>query len=417
MNDLASRMQRLADTALAPLPTLDDLRRRNLRRHHQKRVLGGLGAGALLLAAVLVIALAIVPGSPKGRVVSPPGTSQIRPHWNLVADVASQWSLQPVEGWDFYLTCPSVGVCYAEAEAPGGSRSMLEVTTDGGAQWVRYPMPDPLDPPFTCLSATVCAGVGVHKGQAVFEETMDGGTSWQVEPLHADLPGVMSCTTPASCVAIAGSSGSVMALVTTDGGVSWTSYALPAAVTSAPASLQCFASGECLALGNSVGPTGTETTIGIYSTDGGTSWSTSQLPPSFAFGWDISCTSSTACMVTGTVRGGSAVAVSSDGGQVWTLANTPLASTGAVTLNWLACAGEATCFVSGIPFSGGESGVPSAFVAGTSDAGSTWQVSHLPAGVDAIGTVSCPTSTACYGFGAKSLPSGMGSPVFLSTTG
>ena len=66
MTDLATLLDRLADVPLAPLPSIEDLRRRNRKRHQRSVLRGVAGALAATVTAVLVVTLAIPPASPPG---------------------------------------------------------------------------------------------------------------------------------------------------------------------------------------------------------------------------------------------------------------------------------------------------------------------------------------------------------------
>lgn len=436
------RVPHYDDEALTSMLVRAKERSGSLRQGRRRRRLL-VGTAGVMCALILCLVAALVLGwfpaarTQASKVASPAlRMTEARLHWKLVAAVASLWHLSPQEGTKFNLTCPSGHVCYAEAQT--GHHWTVEVTTDGGAQWVESSVPESSGTPLSCPSATVCATLGGHLSQTVFEETTNGGTTWHTEPFPPEEGAVLSCTTATSCVAIAKSCprptacvtilnpGAATAFVTADGGANWTSYELPTGVTQTPSSIRCFSDGACAALGNveslstSSGayPTLKLTLFGIYSTDGGKSWSLSEVPAGFTAGTDMACAGPTSCLDIGTSGSNQgSVAVSVDGGRKWSLASTPLASQGAVELNWLACANDGPCFAAGLATGGKTSDTPSPFVVETSDRGATWRLSTLPTGVHAVGQLSCPAARTCYAFGSASLSTGKASSVFLSTTG
>jgi hypothetical protein len=64
MTDLATLLDRLVETPLAPLPSMEGLRRRNRKRHRGTLVRAATGALAAAIAAVVVIALVVSSPSP-----------------------------------------------------------------------------------------------------------------------------------------------------------------------------------------------------------------------------------------------------------------------------------------------------------------------------------------------------------------
>ena len=328
----------------------------------------------------------------------------------------------------FFLTCPSTSTCYAEGDV--GNQAEVEVTQDGGVSWHESALAAHVDPPFTCVDASTCAALASDgSGGAVFVETIDAGQSWISLPFPGQVSSALSCTTATSCVAIAlNNDGLDSAMVTADGGHTWSQFELPSQFQPpsgfTAAGLECSSAGTCTALGNMA--SADYKAAGLYGTDGGSSWAPATVPSGFSTGYDFSCGDATNCMAVGTTPSSySVVIVSTDGGQVWSEASSPPGPAKAEFLNWISCPTSSSCWVTGggLPSTQGTSGNPvaaadaHAFVAETTDLGQSWQFAQLPAGVDAVGNLSCPDATTCYALGAQKQPSGVNSLVLLSDGG
>jgi hypothetical protein len=190
-------------------------------------------------------------------------------------------------GWLWAVSCPAV--------SQNGCRPVVERMRLPGGTWIREPLPAPSalpDMQLTVLSgrAAVVVSWGPHPALV---STTDGGTHWSVRPPPAgppipcgqDPPGSFTAASPDNwwllCVGGAAAGSSTKALWrSADAGRTWTvvsaiaSLAGPRAAGSLPSQ-----DGAVIAAG-SAGRLWivTPNTISV-STDGGASWSTTQLDP------------------------------------------------------------------------------------------------------------------------------------------
>jgi photosystem II stability/assembly factor-like uncharacterized protein len=265
------------------------------------------------------------------------------------------------------------------------------------------------------------AGGSDSDGNAVFLATDDGGESWTALPGPDQLGSSflflgVSCATGQSCVAVgeaqaAGEGGAQTydVVVTTDGGQSWSDSPLPAGFV--PGEVQCLASERCI-VGGFDAPSGSAPPsqgAGLYSIDGGSTWTAASVPAGVGPITTVSCSDEVDCVA---VTSGatslltSRVVVTADGGQTWTAA----AATGLSGdfLQDVSCPTASYCWAAGIQIPAGPGGpdpTPIALssvqgtLAMTDDGGQTWQAAQLPTDLSnhsVVTGVACPTSTSCF---------------------
>ena len=418
------------------------------------------GAGVLVVAAAVIIVVAttlVILHSPTAKPRQTTTTSApnrtTAPQWELVGDVLPSWhavgSLSSNPGLS--LTCPSVETCFA-ADSPsprGVGLSAVEVTNDGGRTWTSSKLPVALlglDVPLlgqtriVCASARTCAILGlsgsvscsdasscsISNPSATFEETTDGGRSWIA---HAGPPGLKSllgvsavaCPSASTCVAVADGYGSAASYATTDGGESWTTEQLPTDFV--PHDLQCTSTANCVVTGFYQSPGGSQTTAAgtvLYTTDGGTTWTTASLPSGLGSLGTVSCATATDCLATFNAADGqgSEVLASTDGGTSWS--SLPASGLPGVVLSTV-CPAAAQCWAAGVTDAQvSAAGVTieagaAALLASTSNGGQTWQSTAAPGGVSLVASLSCPGATKCYALAfAKPAGTGFFSVVLLS---
>jgi hypothetical protein len=397
-----------------------------VRRVQRRRLIIALASSAaaavLLIAAIAAFGLQAL--HPNHRAAAAHGRQSTglqggAPAWHLVGYLSPSWRTQPSAGMQFglSLTCPDTNTCYAVdflADTQGG----LEVSHDGGNTWQQLGLPVMLvkaTPP-ACLNAEDCAILGVESsGRSALLETADGGQSWTASPGPSGLTSAdslidLSCVSKASCVAVAldrsGPPWPSIAYSTNDTGGTWTEARLPQGFV--PSRLQCDGSSMCVAAGRAGSPndgTGSPPGMVIYSTDGGLTWKTASLPATVGPLARLSCASASDCLASffnpaNPFRMTNSVLVSTDGGQSWTQAATAPQS----FITGLSCPSASQCWASGLLArrnSGGSGQSVSVFLNGglisyTSNGGSTWQRSQLPAGIGLVADISCPAESNCY---------------------
>jgi photosystem II stability/assembly factor-like uncharacterized protein len=187
-------------------------------------------------------------------------------------------------------------------------------------------------------------------------------------------------------------------VITTTDGSTWTSLRPPAGAFDV-SSVTCSSAVQCTAIVND----GTNTYSATTSNFGQSWQSGGLLPTFFAQDGSVWCGPS-ACLVAGYVpiatdRGGSAVALSIDGGETWSLASVP---TGGGALHGATCASLTFCIAVGGTnpvVSGGTSGQGE--LLRSTDGGHTWVKEVAPAGVDLAYDVACPSPLLCVMVGTK----------------
>jgi photosystem II stability/assembly factor-like uncharacterized protein len=264
--------------------------------------------------------------------------------------------------------------------------------------------------------------------------TSDGGQSWTSLPMPTGGMGspLLSCATTSTCVAIESDSGiggvtvGNASLSTTDGGQSWSQSPLPTGFDSY--SLQCFASGRCVATGDSQTSSSDQTTAsGIYSTNNGGAWSFSALPKAnsgealLVIG--LSCGDAEHCIAvehtSGAEQYASKVLSSDDGGQIWSVSG--YTSSSPVLLGSSSCSSATDCWAAGT-VAGSSAGAQTpngpGYIMATHDAGQTWSSQPVP---NANGTtlqnveaISCPTDYGCLALAEFPNSSGQPQNVVLS---
>jgi photosystem II stability/assembly factor-like uncharacterized protein len=202
----------------------------------------------------------------------------------------------------------------------------------------------------------------------VFLSTTDGGVHWtsttlperssesddEVQAINGSAEG-LACPTTSTCVVVATlagfnlNAGTADAWITTDGGATWSVTEI-ANTSSMFAHISCSDVHDCWA-GPSLGTASVPSGVALHSVDGGATWTAVPLPAIPAAGqypvgsWQsISCTSADVCFV-----GGDGIVETTDGGSTWTHAPMP-AGIGEVL--GISCQADATCVAVATPATG-----------------------------------------------------------------
>ncbi len=227
---------------------------------------------------------------------------------------------------------------------------------------------------------------------------------WQTASLPNNLSiiGDVSCAGKVACFAVGTTeSESLPAILeSNDGGTTWKMQRTWLELAEFK-SIFCTTSLHCIAGGNLKQPL-------VYTTNGGTTWDTSNLPDS-VFGTNIktiSCFSNLTCIAAGSSlsKGANALILKSlDGGANWTEV---LSSTTASVLNAASCPSSNTCYTVGASLIGGIDG----FTVNLS----TNLVSNLrlPSGISSSSGIFCTSDSSCWVSGSNS----KNQPTFIETT-
>ena len=313
------------------------------------------------------------------------------------------------------------------------------VKTDTGAAWAFEGTPTKLDTSnmgagISCGSSNSCVAVGgltsISGPEIPFAESWNGQT-WSRGPsaiwagqLGADNSATsatytgVSCTSPTSCEAVGWSSyplgaGSEPAstLAASWNGSEWNTQQTPNVSPLGDGdndltSVSCVISTYCTAVGWSISPNSSQTTmVQVWN---GTDWAletTSVLKKSLFDG--VSCVSTSECIAVGSYRG--RALAESWNGTTWTVQSTPHpAGATSSSLSSVSCSANGSCSAVGSFSSASGTG---SFAESWN--GSTWVLQHIPepAGADstALSSVACAGSSSCfavgdYELGATSLP-------------
>lgn len=428
--DLVDRLRALTPAEwdrVAPAPPARPQRVGAHRRPTGREVL--IGVAAALAVVGLLTGVAALRGA------RPTSLTPTAARWRLAGLLDQRaWQVGPDAIPSETITCPTAQRCYTADPAA----SVVERTTDGGADWSPSTLPQSstittglaCPTPLDCLAGGLTPSTGGGPastggasgdpalpsadggastapvdgaGTPIVLGTVDGGASWTVTPLPSAVTQVvdMACTSASDCVAAADTSGDpagAAVFVTTDGGATWSpGGALPPGFLPAvDQGLACAAS-SCVMVGATV--SGPAAPGALVSADGGASWSASPLPPQVALVTAVACPMPGSCLAvgqtaasgTGHPYGPGVVVTSADGGDTWNrssalgLAPADVAS--------LSCTSNADCWVAGTLL-GPPSPTGYGVVASTSDGGSTWTQESLPSGADydAVLSISCPST-------------------------
>lgn len=408
--------------------------RRHRRVRRRRRVVWVSGVLATAVAAALAV-IALLPAA------TPP--SPVRsPAWRLLSSIGTAFAADASAGSPNAITCPTTSTCYVVTE----SLVITHQLESGGAG------PDHNEIPFPTGA----------------EVTQDGGTSWHALPVPSgvDISTSFACPSATTCLAgarplsslLTGPPSGPMVIRTTDGGATWseTAVSIPADPGPDPGLISghqdqgltrliCFSSLTCIAFGmtpyglaegGSTGHTHVTQTVVLRTADGGSHWSTYDLPwvptPSGTPAWSnaehatFSCPNASTCIGLAGVwsRGssGSSTGVqpasilewrTENGGATWThswVAQFPgSAGDGA----HLACADASHClaFTEPTTLGGGYE------MLSTSDGGASWATSEPLAGTGiTVTSVSCRSATECWVAGTQKgeTPGGV---ILLTTDG
>lgn len=318
-------------------------------------------------------------------------------------------------------TCVAVG--WTE---PDGGNGLIEVSTDGGAQWSSETV-SPLLDSVSCSNVEKC----IASGDGEVFLTDDGGSTWS--SVSPPTSGAVSCSADNDCFMVGGGSSQEI-LQTTDGGTTWSteSWSAPAQIgglfggpyTLSGAnltSIACPSTSVCVAVGQATyywNPP-PETTLpeeeeypGIVVTtgDGGQTWSAQIGPMSAPFapaGLNaVSCTSTEQCLAVGSI--GSYALTSDDEGATWS-GNLAGGWPQEFTPNGLSCPDTSDCIVVG-ESKGGQYTSP---VMSSSDGGATWTPQAVSESTATLQSVACVTDGSCWAVGGTS----KGSIVLHTLTG
>jgi hypothetical protein len=183
------------------------------------------------------------------------------------------------------------------------------------------------------------------------------------------------------------------ALYSTDGGSIWSSGIFPSGVSNL-SSVSCASVSHCVLVGGYLDGSA-DVGDALYSTDAGSTWSSGTLPGGVSYLYSVSCSSTSDCVAVGSANNGlvARALYSTDGGATWSSGTLPSGST---NLDAVSCASESNCVALG-EYLYDEILGDDVFY--STDGGATWSSGTLRAtGVD---SVSCASVSHCVAVGGN----------------
>ncbi len=140
--------------------------------------------------------------------------------------------------------------------------------------------------------------------------------------------------------------------------------------------------------------------LAIYTSNGGSSWTSATLPSgaSGVAGFTgVSCAAGTTTCVTvgfNSTNNDDSTFLSSNGGVTWTTGGSLTNASAGFAQFSISCSTATTCVAAGYYFESGNNVSASYY---TINGGSSWTISTLPSGIGTLNSVSCaPTTTTCH---------------------
>ncbi len=297
------------------------------------------------------------------------------------------------------LACPSAARCYLV----GGSNhnaGLILVSSTGGVtwrtalDWAAVPSIDSI----SCAAGGDCVAGGATRDdtEVVALRTTTAGKSWAKHTVVVgeDFGEFVSCGSVTRC-AIALEPGTTTGVeLSANGGTTWTSSDVPV-IAPIPRAVSCPAAGTCVALGNKIGTGNLAVGLAERTTNDGATWTTSSMPVGVSIGYAITCPTTTDCMGLAFEESSDAevFVATTDGGTTWTVERAP---TGVVNLGDVSCASALICVAVGETQNASEPLY-------TSDGGETWAAGSLPLAPSGVTyqmtNVTCVSTTVCYAAG------------------
>jgi len=335
----------------------------------------------VLVVAAIVVPLATGNSGTLRTNTTPVVTTPTHGIWKLAGYISQPgWQASSASGplpttqqFTLQLTCPTASTCYSSGtyvkNVHENSQSVISVTRDGGASWhlSLAPGDGTYFYGFSCPTANTCMVVGdvpnTNTHPSLYTTT-DAGVSWTSVPMPGlkELPVLLSCSTTLKCATIGlvqtPTAPTPTSYVTANGGQSWTTSALPPSFfPSDQSALDCFPNGRCVASGSEgFGPKGQGLASMIYSTDAGATWASATTPTMPAMSGLMSCSDDSHCVTIESSNDSngfltvSGELVTNDGGLTWSaLAVTGLTAPSASTpmyIDSISCPTTSNCWAS-----------------------------------------------------------------------
>lgn len=468
MPELAEQIRQVID-GIAPRVTLEEIERLgapSLPRDHAvvgsdgvrvRRHIRVAAAAALLLGAVGVGTWVVVSsqGPPSGRHAAP---TRVASRWRLTASLSSaQFQLGSGNpGSVSEINCGGGPTCFLSTFYGVGGDTALTGSTyvshDAGQTWGPTTLPSGVATAtsVSCVNSTWCAAGGGLLDPATGDPaakkemrdpellvTDDGGSSWSMHalpiapdvqqlPAYGSLPAettywpgivdAVDCTAVGICNVVAhvlNNNNSPGALIpetliflrTTDGGATWTQTDLPERSAEAGdeemtpdgsgAALACPTASSCLVMTTLAGIVDSKQVVDVWRTsDSGTSWQETQISGVDSVYSGLSCPDAENCWA----ATGGPVLHSTDGGVTWSVVQAPPTAevNGVPSSSWqaIACTSADSCYLGGND------------IEATTDGGKTWSPVTLPPGVGAVQSIACEVQSSCIALANPVLPPG-----------
>ena len=470
MPELAEQIRQVID-GTAPPVTLEEIERlgaTSLPRHHPavgtdgvwawRHIRVAAAAAVLLLGAVGVATWVVVrsQGPSSGRHAAPPKVTSSR--WRLTAALSSaQFQLGSGNpGSVSEINCGGGPTCFLSTFYGVGGDTALTGSTyvshDAGHTWGPTTLPAGVATAtsVSCADSTWCAAGGGLLDPATGDPaakkemrdpellvTDDGGSSWTLHalpiapdvqqlPAYGSLPAettywpgivdAVDCTAVDVCDVVAhvlnnnNSPGGLIPdtlifLRTTDGGTTWSQTDLPERSSEAGdeemtpdgsgTALACPTASSCIVITTLGGFPSSNRVVDVWrTTDSGSSWQENQIAGVDSVSSGLSCPDAENCWA----ATGGPVLHSTDGGVTWSVVPGPPTAevNGVPGSSWpaIACTSADSCYLAGND------------IEATTDGGKTWSPVTLPPGVGAVQSVACEVQGSCIALANPVPPAG-----------
>ncbi len=311
------------------------------------------------------------------------------------------------------ITCPTLSSCYALEGFYNNPQEGVLYTSDGGTSWALSLLPGiNAFSDIACPTVFNCYAVSTSLNGTIYM-TADAGSTWTTAsppPGNAPLSAI-SCPAVSDCYAVGNilASNNATMVKTTNSGTTWTAVTLPKVTPSLSLyAISCPTVSDCYAVGEkNTAPSSSPPATILITTNGGASWTMSNLPMTFLQGVDnpypmlgsaasISCPSATECLIAAS----GFLAKTSNGGTTWVTSSAPISISALTCPTNSNCyaAGSTTCSSSCLP--GPQGNARYSAIASTTDGGSSWSVTSQqvpPSGINSsLAGISCPSALNCY---------------------
>jgi photosystem II stability/assembly factor-like uncharacterized protein len=339
------------------------------------------------------------------------------------------------------ISCPEINVCIAVGVAGSsgyvnfkGYSAIAYTSSDGGKTWNMATLPSSIEglTSVTCSSASSCiaVGEGQNSNNGAVISSADGGKSWKnITPTGIGKLSDINCDNTGYCMAVEETQDGQSSAIISSNGSNWTTAStrllspvvsscincssINSVVNANIQSVSCISTNNCIVVGNIYSSQVGNSKVGFisYTTNGGTSWSESTIPPSIQTLTSVSCQNLGKCIASGITDssnklqlGSPVMLISLDAGITWKFLSY---INNVNTLTDLKCFNN-TCLATGIQFEVSNPTSPDntlnvtqSEVLESLDGGVSWHsIASVESGNELL-SIACETADTCIAGGTE----------------